>query len=205
MDNTIENQGIIYVLTNEAMPNYIKIGKTKDLKKRLSSLNNTSVPEPFEVFYASLVNNVDFVERQIHLAFSDKRTAKNREFFSVSPDQVVAILKIIEIEPAENADSSYHQEIEDSKERNRRKPFNFGLVNMKAGDEISFTSDPTIKAYVSKDLKHIEYSGQTLSLSAAAAQIINPDYPLQGTVYWEYEGKTLDDIRRDIEDNNDNN
>jgi len=187
------------------MPNYIKIGKTKDLKKRLSSLNNTSVPEPFEVFYASLVNNVDFVERQIHLAFSDKRTTKNREFFSISPDQVVAILKIIEIEPAELGNTTYHEEIEESKERNRRKPFNFGLINLKPGDEINFTSDPMIKAYVAKDLKHIDYNGSTLSLSSAAAQIIKPDYPLQGTVYWEYKGKTLDDIRREMYENEDKN
>ncbi len=37
---------IIYVLTNPAFEGYVKIGKTKDLKQRLRSLDNTSMPLP---------------------------------------------------------------------------------------------------------------------------------------------------------------
>jgi hypothetical protein len=56
--------GIIYILTNEAMPGYIKIGKTGDLGTRVKDLSRaTGVPLPFEVFYAAEVDDVDFVER----------------------------------------------------------------------------------------------------------------------------------------------
>ena len=46
---------IIYILINEAMPGYVKIGRTTDLNQRLRSLYRTQVPLPFEVFYACIV------------------------------------------------------------------------------------------------------------------------------------------------------
>ena len=33
------NPGIIYVLTNEAMPGYVKVGKTDDLDRRVQDLD----------------------------------------------------------------------------------------------------------------------------------------------------------------------
>lgn len=42
-------EGIVYVLSNEAMPGLVKIGLTgrKDLEDRLNELYNTSVPVPY--------------------------------------------------------------------------------------------------------------------------------------------------------------
>ena len=41
--------GIVYVLTNPAMPGIVKIGRTQsDLGSRLSQLYSTGVPVPFE-------------------------------------------------------------------------------------------------------------------------------------------------------------
>ena len=40
-------EGIIYVLTNEAMEGYVKVGRTKNLDDRLRSLYNSSIPYPF--------------------------------------------------------------------------------------------------------------------------------------------------------------
>lgn len=61
---------IIYVLTNEAMPGYVKIGKTtNNLEQRVRDLSaSTSVPLPFTVFYACKVklkvakNNFEMVK-----------------------------------------------------------------------------------------------------------------------------------------------
>ena len=42
--------GTVYVLTNPAMPDLVKIGKTtRDVSLRLSDLYTTGVPLPFEV------------------------------------------------------------------------------------------------------------------------------------------------------------
>ena len=49
---------IIYILTNEAMQGYIKIGFTNgSLSERLQQLDRTGVPLPFEVYYACEVEN----------------------------------------------------------------------------------------------------------------------------------------------------
>ena len=89
---------IVYVLINSAMVGYVKIGRTQNLLQRLRDLDNTSMPLPFECFYAAIVNDATFVEKQLHKTFEDHRTRKNREFFEISPERVVAALKLAEIE-----------------------------------------------------------------------------------------------------------
>ena len=47
-------EGSVYVLTNPAMPNMVKIGKTtRDVELRLADLYSTGVPLPFECEYAA--------------------------------------------------------------------------------------------------------------------------------------------------------
>ena len=70
---------------NQAMPNYVKIGRTDNLVARLQQLDNTSVPLPFECVYAVQVEDPASVERLLHQAFADHRQRSNREFFTVSP------------------------------------------------------------------------------------------------------------------------
>lgn len=72
---------IVYVLINEAMPGYVKIGKTEDLERRVRDLDWTNLPLPFECFYAARVRNAGFVESQLHEAFGDHRVRAKREFF----------------------------------------------------------------------------------------------------------------------------
>ena len=46
-------EGSVYVLTNPAMPNMVKIGKTtRDVELRLADLYSTGVPLHFECEYA---------------------------------------------------------------------------------------------------------------------------------------------------------
>lgn len=39
---------IVYILTNQSMPETIKIGITDNLERRIKELDNTSVALPFE-------------------------------------------------------------------------------------------------------------------------------------------------------------
>ena len=89
---------IVYVLTNPAMPGFVKIGKTaiEDVNQRLSQLYTTGVPFPFELQFACKVRNSDEVEQALHRAFAPNRVNARREFFKIEPDQAIAIVKGIE-------------------------------------------------------------------------------------------------------------
>ena len=52
-DSGIRNPGIVYVLSNPAMPDYVKVGKTsgiepKDVLVRMKELDSTGVPRAFK-------------------------------------------------------------------------------------------------------------------------------------------------------------
>lgn len=47
----MNNNNIVYVLTNEAMPEYVKIGFTHgSVQERIRQLDRTGVPLPFEIY-----------------------------------------------------------------------------------------------------------------------------------------------------------
>ena len=58
-----EEAGAICILSNPAMPDLVKLGKTTNLPARLKSLYRTGVPIPFQCVYAKRVGNYHEVER----------------------------------------------------------------------------------------------------------------------------------------------
>uniref|UniRef100_UPI0040486447 GIY-YIG nuclease family protein n=1 Tax=Cyanobium sp. TaxID=2164130 RepID=UPI0040486447 len=91
--------GIVYVLTNPAMPGMVKIGKTsRAMDARLNELYSTGVPLPFEYAYAAMVSDEGTVEHAFHLAFGPYRVNQKRKFFSIEPEQPIALLRLMEIE-----------------------------------------------------------------------------------------------------------
>lgn len=192
---------IIYVLINEAMPGYVKIGKTTNLEERIRSLDTTSVPLPFECFYACTVKDAVFVERQLLDAFLDHRVRSSREFFEIAPERAVAILKLVEIEnitPKKDFVESQEDQQALNQARTRRARFNFKMVDIPVGAELVFSRDENIKAKVVDD-RNIEFNGEITNLSSAAQNALGVDYGVAGTDYWMYEGETLDERRRRFE------
>jgi len=192
---------IIYILINEAMPGYVKIGKTNNLEQRIRSLDNTSVPLPFECFYACTVKDSAFVEQQLHDAFLDHRVRTSREFFEISPERAVAALKLAAIEnitPKKDYVESKEDQQALNEARTKRAVFNFNMVNIPIGAELVFSRDETKKAKVI-DNRSIEFNGEVTSLSSSAQKILGYDYGVAGTDYWMYDGETLDERRKRIE------
>lgn len=194
---------IIYILVNESMPGYVKIGKTSNsLDQRIKELSSsTSIPLPFTCFYACIVKDSTFVEHQLHDAFGDSRVNPKREFFQISPQRVVSALKLAEIE-----DITPRQDIVEDKEdrealeeaRKRRSPFRFEMVDIPPGSEIVFSNNENIRAKVLDD-RFIELNGEKTRLSNSAQRILGYNYGVAGTDYWMYDGETLDERRRRIE------
>lgn len=192
---------IIYILINEAMPGYVKIGRSTNLEQRIRSLDTTSVPLPFECFYACTVTDSQFVERQLHDAFMDHRVRSSREFFEISPERAVAALKLAEIEnvtPRKDFVETEEDQQALNQARKKRAIFNFAMVNIPVGAELVFSRDENIKARV-VDNRSIELNGEIVSLSSSAQKILGYGYGVQGTAYWMYEGELLDERRKRME------
>ena len=87
---------------------------------------------------------------------------------------------------------------EEVRESARKGPFRFSECGIPVGAEIVFIEDPSIKATVIDDRK-IEYNGETTSVSALAQQLKAFDHPVQGTLWFTYNGKRLTEIRDELD------
>ncbi len=194
------SDGIVYVLTNEAMPGYVKIGLTRqnDVGDRVRQLDNTSIPVPFECYFAASVPDCARLERTLHFVFGEKRARRSREFFTIDPDLAKAIIELVAdrrvdvSDVDQSIDQMERREIEQM--RRRREVRTFTSLRVPVGATLTFTKDPEITCTVVKPRK-VSFRGEEMSPSAAALQVVHEmGYDWQavsGMDYWEYEGVKL--------------
>ena len=88
--------GYVYIFTNDSFrDDWVKIGKTTNLKERLKTLFNTSLPLPFKIYATLRTVKYEEVEKIVHKQIdrlTDLRINQNREFFNVHPTQALDIL-----------------------------------------------------------------------------------------------------------------
>ena len=88
--------GYCYIITNPAFQkNYLKIGYTDSLERRLNDLYNTSVPARFEVYAALKTAKYKEAEILMHSKFEDERVGSDREFFLLLKDDALNYLKVV--------------------------------------------------------------------------------------------------------------
>lgn len=91
---TCPRSGFVYVLTNPAMPEIVKIGRTnRSVEARAEELWTTGVPAPFEVYCEVKFPDCHLAEAIAHREFDEFRFSKSREFFSTEPRRVLNFLK----------------------------------------------------------------------------------------------------------------
>lgn len=215
--------GYIYILTNPSFPEYVKIGYADDVKRRLDELNRSEcVPFAFRI-YATYEVNSRLSDKKIH-AIIDKlnpnlRSIENfagkkrvREFYAMSPEDAYSILeaiadihgfsdKLVKYTPTQDeiSDSQVAEEIEDE-HKERLAPFRFSMCNLKKGDFIEFSNDSSsyngTKCEVVND-KEVKYKDKNWSLSGLAQELGNFNYPVAGPRYFKFDGKWLNDLRKD--------
>lgn len=199
---------MVYCLSNPAMPDYLKIGRTSDLDQRLRSLDTTSVPLPFECLFAVEVEDPNGVERLLHQTFEDRRVRSTREFFEVSPQQVVSAMRLTggrDVTPSEDVVEDEESERALEKAKKRRDAFNFEMAGIVPGTELYFlansSDEPTETATVfSKN--RILFEGAETSLSAAAGELLQRrgmSSNIAGTEYWYIDGETMAERRKRME------
>ncbi|MGL5257648.1 MAG: GIY-YIG nuclease family protein [Proteocatella sp.] len=199
------NKGIVYVLSNSAMPGLVKIGMTtrESIDARMKELYSTGVPVPFNCVYACEVKGSDCVkiEKALHKAFEPNRVNVNREFFSINAEQATAILELFDRKDITNEVSAEIENdltLEDKAagekiKTSRRPPLNYTEMGLKIGDKLLFIKDPTIEVIISGD-KKIIYQESEQSLTAVTKKILGITHALQPTSFWIFEGKNLRDI-----------
>jgi len=87
---------VVYIITTEykEAQGHYKIGKTKDLKNRLSTLNTS---DKHEVIYHTSCKNkkaMDLLEQLVHMKLENKRIEPNKEWF-ISEEEAEDFIKII--------------------------------------------------------------------------------------------------------------
>jgi hypothetical protein len=197
---------IVYVLTNEAMPGLVKIGRTSDsIEARISQLSNCSgVPLRFECYYAAQVDDAERIEKTLHQLFADHRISKKREFFRIDAEKVVVAISLanpIEVTPGV-IPIDEEEEVALAKAKARRPRLRLSALGINPGAKLTFSRDEDITATVVEG-NTIDLNGEQLSLSAAAVKVLtNKGYKslsASGSDYWMFEGELLDERRRRME------
>lgn len=91
--------GWVYCLTNESIPDQVKVGQTANNPiDRAKQISGTGLPTPHKVVFAKKVSNYKQKERQLHklLAKYEGRTNPKREFFKCKPEDVKLFFDLID-------------------------------------------------------------------------------------------------------------
>ena len=196
----IAQPGTVYVLTNEAMPGLVKIGKTKrgDPQVRMDELYGTGVPVPFFCEMAMRVIDLNAVEQALHTAFGPQRINPKREFFKIEPEQVTALLNVIggqDVTPevTETNETISAVELSASESLRKRRPnLNFVEMNIPMGAVLYATQDDG--EVTVKTAKKVIFQDQEMSLTEATRRYLQKDYDVAPGPYWLYQGRRLSEI-----------
>lgn len=87
--------GYLYIISSPSLPDMVKIGVTRRLNPsiRVKELSSSSLPFPFELNAYCFNNDAFELESNMHNYFDAYRVSPNREFFYVSIEQAIDVLK----------------------------------------------------------------------------------------------------------------
>lgn len=192
--------GIVYLLTNPAMPGLVKIGKTTrdDPKVRMSELYSTGVPVPFECVKAVKVEDEAAIESALHIAFGPSRVNSQREFFEIDAVQASVLLDQLgteDVTPQINAENeTIDKQSRDAAKRltSRRPNLNFDEMSIPPGSILQSTNtEDTVEV---SGPKKVIFRGTEMSLTRATRDLLGFSYSVQPTPHWRFDGELLQDI-----------
>ena len=184
---------IVYIHTNECMPDTTKIGVTDVLEQRVKQLDNSSVALPFQCYYAVEVDNASVIEKKLHEGLDDCRIRQNREFFNTTPEQAKSLLGIVEVMGGKNVTPTIdivespqdHEALK--RARKNRERFNFQILGIDVGTSLEFRKDVTITCEV-VDETQVRFRDEVMSLSRSADIVLREmGYEwtsVRGTIWW---------------------
>lgn len=187
----------VYILTNPAMPEWVKVGKTSNIKNRLATLSDrTAVPLPFECYACLKVpsESVFNVEHGLHkfLGFSFQ---KEKEFFRTSKDRVLEFFEVTEtMVPGCTLLRYAELNAETPTEKKKAAATTFELLQIPEGSELVFIGTPPITCKVVDKKNQVEYEGKKYALSDLATKLCG--YRVSGYQKFMFEDELLYDRRQ---------
>lgn len=199
-------EGIIYILTNSAMPGLVKIGMTTrdEVEVRMNELYTTGVPVPFECAFAGKTESLRKVERALHIAFGPQRINAKREFFQIEAIQAIEIMKLL---CSEDVTPQVQQELDKVDEvskdagkrlKSRRPNLNFEEMQIPIGSKIHSTLNGEF--CIIHSTNKVVFKEEVMSLTKATKLALNNDYNVAPCPHWTFDGENLGDIYRNTYD-----
>ena len=157
-----EKTGVIYILTNPSIPEYVKIGYTKDVKERLRTLNASPVaPTRFRAYatydvYEELEDKkvhklIDTINPELRSVENVNGRIRKREFFQMSKEQAYTLFECIaEISGTKDRLHLIKATENDMKEEQEATEIREMKLNRHHFKDIEFYSSLTNKDYYTK-------------------------------------------------------
>lgn len=187
----------VYLLTNPAMPEWVKVGKTNNILNRIKNLSKkTAVPLPFECQAALKVpaENVYSVEHSLHefLGFS---LDSSKEFFRTKPDTVIKFFRTIQ--PVVSDCTLLLKEdlnSETPSEKKKAAATTFKILDIPIGSKLVYTGNSKKVCEVADNKNQVIYEGKNYSLSDLAFRLCG--YRVSGYQRFTFEDELLADRRQ---------
>lgn len=193
----------IYLLTNPAMPEYVKIGRTNNIPIRLQNLSRaTSVPEPFTCYGYLIVkkDKVNKIEYEMHKLLS-KSVTKSKEFFKTSPEEAWDFFK--SVANILDCEIVYYNQPLKKENQKKAKKTTFSLLEIPIGSVLSYTENKNIKCVVNDNNNKVNFDGTITTLSFIVRKLkeVNSADGFNFFVYdnSEYPNETLSERRKRLE------
>jgi hypothetical protein len=89
-------KGSVYVLTNPALSDVVKIGYTaRSAEVRARELSGTGVPGKWQVAHEISTGSPKQVEKTVHQKLSRQKVQDGGEFFKVSPEKAARVIRSV--------------------------------------------------------------------------------------------------------------
>lgn len=192
-------KGIIYIMET-SVKGLIKIGMTRSdqYETRMKFLESNGY---FNVggmsrYFAIETDSAFEKEQLLHQIFSKSRV-DGSELFALDAELVKKLLMAFDgkiIYPKQET-------LKPMRSRSSPKPpLTFEMLGIPIGSTLTFTKNTTITCKTINEKNKVKYDGKTYSISALAMELLHTS-AAQGGAYFTYQGKTLVQMREEIEKN----
>lgn len=201
--------GYVYIFTNPSMPDYIKIGYTNNLKRRLNDLDTTGVAMPFEPYFTVKTEKYEVLEKVIHRELdklTDSRVRKNREFFKIRPEIARdLLLNISELLDDKEIDNFGNETANDARNADgsikpMSSPTTFAMLGIPIGSELEPITTKYPKVTTINDINLVQLeNGERKTISRAVVDITGTSR--NGFMCYKFNNEILSDIRKRLDKN----